>query len=128
MCDVSDGLVVDAGSLASASSREDGTALVLILDLDAVLGLVLASPAADAWRAASALDGADPGGWLLGGGEDHALLATVPPYAVGAARALGAVPVGRVRTARADEAATVTDLEGAPLAGGWDHFAARPVG
>ena len=95
MCDVSDGLVVDLLSLCTASR------VGVLLD-------VAALPAAD---------GADPSD-VLHGGEDHALLATVPLAAVDALADLGVVAVGRVR-----EGAGVTDLAGKRLTpGGWEHF------
>lgn len=112
MCDVSDGLVLDAGSLAHASH------VVLELDPDAV-----ARTSEDAeWRDVAGLAGSDPRGWLLGGGEDHALLATVPTEAVDAAREAGAVVIGRVRHAGPQEPGDVVDPSGVPLSGGFDHF------
>lgn len=70
MIDVSDGLVADLGHVAAASGvTVDLCTEALALDHDAV------SQAAEAV-------GADPWGWVLGGGEDHALAAcfadTVP--------------------------------------------------
>ena len=71
MTDVSDGLLADLGHLATASGV--GIALLtggLAEDHDAV-------------AATAAVLGADPWAWVLGGGEDHALVAafpdTVPP-------------------------------------------------
>jgi len=113
MCDVSDGLVLDASSLAQASS--------VVLELDA--GAVEEQAADVEWQDAAALPGADPRGWVLGGGEDHALLATVPPEAVVAALQAGATLVGRVLAAGPRAAAgRVVDEQGNPLAGGFDHF------
>ncbi|MCU1690490.1 MAG: thiamine-monophosphate kinase, partial [Jatrophihabitantaceae bacterium] len=69
MTDVSDGLVADARSLATASGVRielKTTALTLPAKLRDV---------------ASALN-VDPLTWVLGGGDDHALLATFPPEAV----------------------------------------------
>jgi len=54
----------------------------------------------------------------LHGGEDHALLATVPLAAVPGLAALGIVAVGRVRAGRG-----VRDLAGAALLPrGWEHY------
>jgi len=66
MTDVSDGLVADLGHIASASGVGiDLSTAALASDRDAV---------ADA----AAVLGADPWAWVLGGGEDHALVATFP--------------------------------------------------
>jgi thiamine-monophosphate kinase len=71
MCDVSDGLLADAGHLADESG--------VVLDLDrAALVRACLEPPGPLQQVASAL-GADPMGWVLTGGEDHALLATFPP-------------------------------------------------
>jgi len=95
MCDVSDGLVVDLLSLCTASA--------VGVELD-----VAALPAADGSRPQD----------VLHGGEDHALLATVPLQGVEALAELGVVAVGRVRAG-----AGVRDLSGTVLAPhGWQHF------
>ncbi len=74
MCDVSDGLLADAGHLATASG--------VVLDVDrAALVRTMLEPPGPMQQVASAL-GADPLAWVLTGGEDHALLATFPPGAV----------------------------------------------
>jgi thiamine-monophosphate kinase len=74
MCDVSDGLVADAGHLA----RESG----VVIDLDAAaLARACLEPVGPLQQVGSAL-GVDPMAWVLSGGEDHALLATFPPKAV----------------------------------------------
>jgi thiamine-monophosphate kinase len=66
MTDVSDGLIADLGHIAAASRVGiDVSAAALSADRDAV---------ADAGAAV----GADPLAWVLGGGEDHALVATFP--------------------------------------------------
>ena len=93
MCDVSDGLVVDLLSLCAAS------AVGVLLD-------VAALPRADGAAVSDALHG----------GEDHALLATVPLAALEELR--GVVAVGRVR-----RGAGVYDLLGEPLLPqGWQHW------
>src|SRR3954467_9769883 len=86
MCDVSDGLLADAGHLATASG--------VVVDLDRVaLVRTCLEPPGPLQQVAAAL-GADPMAWVLTGGEDHALVATFP-----AAAALpdGWVAVGVVR-------------------------------
>jgi len=65
MCDVSDGLVADLGHIAAASGVR--------IDVDSsVLDVT------EAMRDVSAALNADPREWVLGGGEDHALVATFP--------------------------------------------------
>jgi len=115
MLDVSDGLLRDAGRIARASG--------------VVLGLGLPAEvfAADLVALRSAADrlGVDPEGWVLGGGEDHGLLATfaddqVPPP--------GFRVVGRVLAPGSGEAggapAGCVLVGGATPTGpsGWDHF------
>jgi thiamine-monophosphate kinase len=74
MCDVSDGLLADAGHLAQASG--------VVLDLDrAALVRACLEPRGPLQQVAAAL-GQDPMAWVLTGGEDHALLATFPAEAV----------------------------------------------
>ncbi|MGB7361937.1 MAG: thiamine-phosphate kinase [Rhodococcus sp. (in: high G+C Gram-positive bacteria)] len=65
MCDVSDGVTGDAAHIATASG----------VGLDIVSGSMDISDFADA----AAHLGVDPVGWALGGGEDHAFLATFDP-------------------------------------------------
>ena len=102
MLDVSDGLVRDAGRVASASS--------VGIDLDAseltARAAHLAGPAARL--------GVDPMRWVLGGGEDYGLLATFPPDAK---LPQGFTPVGRVTNG---SGVTVGGVQ--PSVEGWDHF------
>ncbi len=86
MCDVSDGLLADAGHLAADSG--------VVVDLDrAALVRTMLEPPGPMQQVAAAL-GADPLAWVLTGGEDHALLATFPP---GATPPEGWTVVGEVR-------------------------------
>jgi len=108
MMDVSDGLMRDGGRLAKASG--------VILDLDPIA----LKTQAHALEAAASLLDVDPMEWVLGGGEDHGLLAAFPagvqlpePFtAVGSVRAAAGGGRGLVRIA-GESADTV----------GWDHFA-----
>jgi thiamine-monophosphate kinase len=105
MIDTSDGLLRDALRIAEASG--------VAIDLDP------GALAPDAGLAAVAARlGTDPRTWVLGGGEDHRLLATFPPDAALPApfREIGAVLAG-------DPAVTVggTTWTGTT---GWRHFSA----
>ncbi len=84
MIDVSDGLLADVGHIASASGVcVDLSASGLRGDVDALVG-------------AAAAAGSDPWQWVLGGGEDHALVATFS-----AAPPPGWRPIGTVVVAAA---------------------------
>ncbi|MCB5272567.1 Thiamine-monophosphate kinase [Arthrobacter sp. SO5] len=108
MMDISDGLVRDGSRMAAASGA--------VLDLDAAALKELAEPL----RAAADVLGTDPLAWVLGGGEDHGLLATFPR---GLQLPPGFTAIGSV------EALAPTDRPGVKIAGqpadtgGWDHFA-----
>lgn len=80
MIDTSDGLVADLGHIAAASG------VVIDLDPGALSPGQLESAAGDDLREAGDAVGTDPWQWVLGGGEDHALVATYPDA--------GAVPRG----------------------------------
>ena len=80
MIDVSDGLVADVGHLAAASG----------VAVDITTG---AFELAEPLQAVGAALGADPMGFILGGGDDHALAATFP---AGAALPEGWTVVGTV--------------------------------
>ena len=71
MCDVSDGLLADAGHLA-ADSR------VVARPGPRRAGAGLPGAAGPLQQVGAAL-GVDPMAWVLTGGEDHALVATFPP-------------------------------------------------
>jgi thiamine-monophosphate kinase len=106
MIDVSDGLLRDAGRVADASRAG--------IDVDRAL---LSSDVDGVTAAATAL-AADPWAWVLGGGEDHSLLACFPVEE--------AAPAGYRRIGRVVEGSGVTvDGEEALAAPGWDHFGGR---
>ena len=103
MLDISDGLVRDAGRIAAASG--------VAIDLDPAALARRAEPL----QAAAVRLGADALDWVLGGGEDHGLLA--------------AFPAGTVLPPGFEQLGTVRDGAGVTLGGavprtiGWDHFA-----
>ena len=102
MIDVSDGLVADAGHLAAASS----------VAIDLHRG-AFAIP--EPLQAVGAALGADPLRFILGGGDDHALLATFPD--------VGSVPDGWLVVGEVGDGSGVT-LDGGEYDGptGWTHF------
>ncbi|MFJ6002511.1 thiamine-phosphate kinase [Arthrobacter sp. NPDC092385] len=104
MLDISDGLVRDAGRIATASNAR--------LDLDPGALQEYAHPL----HPAATLLGVDPMDWILGGGEDHGLLAAFPEDALLPAgfTAVGSVVPGKPLVTLASR---VTALRG------WDHFA-----
>ncbi|GAA3457490.1 thiamine-phosphate kinase [Dactylosporangium matsuzakiense] len=109
MIDVSDGLLADLGHIAVAS----GVGIDLRRD---------AFQVPEAMRAAATALGVDPYGWILAGGDDHALAATFPPDVE-----LGDdwLVVGSVLAAdvfTAGEGVTVDGRRYAGGAPGWDHF------
>jgi thiamine-monophosphate kinase len=101
MIDVSDGLLADAGHLADASG--------VAIDVD-----TSAFDVPEPLHAVGAALGADPVQFILGGGDDHALLATFPE---------GSVPAGWtiVGAVTAGDGVTVDggDYDGPT---GWTHF------
>ena len=95
MCDVSDGLVQDLSHLASAS----GVRIVVDADLlHRVPGVSLQD--------------------VLTGGEDHALVATLP---AGTALPDGVVRIGEVEPGEGVALAGAAAGQG-PQAAGWQHF------
>jgi thiamine-monophosphate kinase len=102
MTDVSDGLIADLGHIADASGVGiDVAKAALAADHDA-----LAAPAEDLDR--------DPWTWVLGGGEDHALVATFPAAPPAGWRRIGVVLPGPARVL----------VDGSPWRGspGWQSF------
>ena len=108
MLDISDGLVRDGGRVAAASG------VVLSLDPAAL------KPLAESLTPASDLLAADPMAWVLGGGEDHGLLATFP---AGVQLPPGFTAIGSVQAPGSSTHPGVTIAGHAVGTGGWDHFA-----
>ncbi|AQP51972.1 thiamine-phosphate kinase [Tessaracoccus flavescens] len=103
MLDVSDGLLADLGHLAERSR--------VGIDVDPSSVEI-----PDGVARVSAATGRDPLGFVLAGGEDHALVATFRNEAV--------VPKGWRVIGRVTDSGSVT-VDGEPWEGsaGWDHFA-----
>jgi thiamine-monophosphate kinase len=102
MTDVSDGLLADLGHVADASGVGiDVSSEALAADHDA-LAEAAAATAQDAWA------------WVLGGGEDHALVATFPGVLPDGWRRIGVVVDGPARVL----------VDGTPWRGnpGWQSF------
>lgn len=114
MLDVSDGLLRDAERLALASD-----VVIDLLDPTESFRADLA-----VLDGAARLLGTDPLEWVLGGGEDHGLLATFPSDVVLPAPFR---PVGHVRSATGSEHPGQVLVDGSvpsETMRGWDHFRA----
>ena len=117
MIDISDGLLRDAERLGRAS--------------DVVLAFEAAAlpPDADLLSVAELLGEADPAGWVLTGGEDHALLACFPAEAA-LPPSFRRVGVVQSRSLDPDDSSGLDQpayvlVDGEPIAGpgGWRHYA-----
>jgi thiamine-monophosphate kinase len=102
MIDVSDGLLADAGHIAHDSGVQ------IVLDVERL-------PVDDEVRQTASAFNADPLGWVLTGGDDHALAATFP---AGAALPAGFVPIGEVLEGSGVEVPGYRNVGAA----GYDHF------
>ncbi|MFF1251408.1 thiamine-phosphate kinase [Pseudarthrobacter sp. NPDC058329] len=108
MLDISDGLLRDGLRLAAASG--------VIMDLDAAQLRTLAGML----RPAAELLGMEPMAWVLGGGEDHGLLATFAPHVQLPA---GFTAIGSIQALGSNESPSVKIAGRSADTGGWDHFA-----
>jgi len=103
MLDVSDGLLLDASRLARASG--------VVVDVDSA-----SLPVAEAVQSAAAAYNLDPLTWALGGGDDHALLATF---------AEADVPEGFTVIGRVSSGDGQVRVDGEPVdPQGYEHFRA----
>lgn len=108
MMDVSDGLLRDGMRLAKAGA--------VVVDLEPSALAALAAALAPAGERL----GMDPMDWVLGGGEDHGLLATFP---AGAQLPDGFTAIGSIQAPGRMDGPGVT-IAGRPAGTrGWDHFA-----
>lgn len=108
MLDISDGLQRDGRRLATASN------VVVALDQARMAQL------ADLLAPAAARLGVDGAAWVLGGGEDHGLLATFP---AGVQLPPGFTAIGSIHALGTDEGPGVLTAGRTADNGGWDHFA-----
>ena len=107
--DLSDGLLKDGHRMAVASN------VTMDLDQEALL------PDIRHLRSLADTLGQDPLAWVLGGGEDHGLLATFPPHTV---LPVGFRRVGMVRSLSAANPVPAVTVNGSVslASAGFDHF------
>ena len=106
LMDVSDGLLLDADRMARASG------VAIDIDSDAL-------PRDEALVTTASAYNLDPLTWILGGGDDHALLATFPPDA---RMPEGFVAVGSVMDAVGPGARVRVDGREPDQVAGFEHF------
>ena len=106
LMDVSDGLLLDAGRLAKASG--------VSIDLDSA-----AIPVDEVLASTAAAYNLDPLTWVLGGGDDHALLAA---FAKGAKLPEGFTAIGKGAKPGPDGPAISVDGRAPEFMPGFEHF------
>lgn len=106
LMDVSDGLLLDAGRLALASG----------VAIDIETGAI---PIDEVLESTAAAYNLDPLTWVLGGGDDHALLAAFPK---GAALPTGFTAIGIARKASDDGPRVMVDGRAPEVIAGFEHF------
>jgi thiamine-monophosphate kinase len=106
MTDVSDGLVADLRHIAQMS------------DVDITLSATALEPVWAALEPAAHAVGADPRSWVLGGGEDHALVASFPGGTPEGWRVIGSI----VEKAPGVPARVLIDGHEWTGAAGWESF------
>lgn len=106
LMDISDGLLLDADRMARASS--------VVIDIESE-----ALPREEAVISTASAYNLDPLTWILGGGDDHALLATFP---AGVSLPEGFVPVGSVLDAVGAGAGVRVDGSEVDQVAGFEHF------
>lgn len=104
LMDISDGLLIDAGRMARASD------VTIAIDSSAL-------PVDEVLASTAAAYNLDPLQWVLGGGDDHALLATFAPKT---ALPEGFMPIGRV--AKRDGHDVTVDGRAPDQVAGFEHF------
>lgn len=106
LMDVSDGLLLDAERMATASS--------VTIDIESA-----AVPVDDVLESTAAAYNLDPLTWVLGGGDDHALLAAFPK---GSALPAGFTVIGVVKKAGEEGPRVTVDGRSPEVVPGFEHF------